>query len=104
MILNLRDRFVLVQMLPQVGKLKEIRASKSLTEKLMPTEDEVELYGITQDGAQITWKPNVVSDKDFCLSEDEIFLIRNQFIKMDEEGSIDAMHAEMIDRLFDGII
>lgn len=100
--LNLRDRFVLVQMLPQVGKLKEVKLSKDMTEKLMPSQEEVDEFEISQNEGMISWTPGVDTTKDIELSEDEELFLKAQFIKLDEESKIEALHAEMIERLFEG--
>lgn len=100
--LKLKDRFILVQLMPQVGSLKDVKLSKVLTEKLLPTEKEVEEYKITQNEGVISWSQEGDTPIFFEMSEDEIALIKKQFIKLDQDSQIDTSHEEIIDRLFDG--
>lgn len=98
--LNLRDRLLLIQILPQVGKLSEIKVSKKLSAVLLPTQEEQTKFEIVQTDSAITWG-NMDTDVDLNI-ENDLDFIKQLLIKMDEESKIDAEYAEIIDKLFNG--
>lgn len=104
--LNLRDRFVFIQMLPQTGKLKDIKLAKDLNVKLLPTAKEIEEYGITQDNSTgfIQWNSEVPNETTIDITEDEIELIKKQLRVLDKNEQMDSYHLDIIDRLFEGVL
>ena len=98
---TIKDRLVLLQYLPQTGKIKDIKIAKQLSEKLLPTEDEITNFGISQQGQSIQWNPSVDTSADMAFSEEETELMRKTFIKLDEAEQMDIYLLELSERMFE---
>jgi hypothetical protein len=87
--LKIKDRIILLGILPVEGNILIIRKSEELKVKLSPTESEVRKFGIKQDEKGITWndpKYEVEIEIGEIMTEE----IKKILKKKDEENKITA--------------
>lgn len=87
--LNVRDRLVVISILPTNGKLTEMVEVMDLVKKIKFSEEERNEINYNEAEGKIQWDMSKDLGKDFDLNIDQIKIIQNSIKKLDDEGKID---------------
>ncbi len=95
--LSMRDRFVLLNILPPEGNIATIKIVHRLRQDLAPTEQEFKDYKITQNEGQVMWDDAM--EKKRGAQEKKIgpkayIMIEEQFKKLNDEKKLTEGHLE----------
>ncbi len=93
--LSMRDRFVLLNILPPEGNIATIKIVHRLRQDLAPTEQEFKDYKITQNEGQVMWDDAM--EKKRGAQEKKIgpkayIMIEEQFKKLNDEKKLTEGH------------
>ena len=87
--LNVKDRLVVIALLPANGKLTEMVDVMDLVKKIKFSEEERKDIEYNEKDGKIQWNLDKDAGRDFDISVDQIKIIQNSIKKLDEEGKID---------------
>lgn len=87
--LNVKDRLVVIALLPANGKLTEMVDVMDLVRKIKFSEEERKDIEYNEKDGKIQWNLDKDTGRDFDISIDQIKIIQNSIKKLDEEGKID---------------
>lgn len=87
--LNVKDRLVVIALLPANGKLTEMVDVMDLVKKIKFSEEERKDIEYNEKDGKIQWNLDKDTGRDFDISIDQIKIIQNSIKKLDEEGKID---------------
>lgn len=87
--LTLRDRLIILNILPTEGNFITMTAKHDLIEKIKVTQDEIVSLKIesTPEGG-IKWDGTKDEEKEFEITELELKLVKEKLKKLDEEGKL----------------
>lgn len=88
MILNLSERFLLIQLLPKKGHELTLLIAQDFEDKLRPTELERKQWKITQEGQEIKWDPETDTEVEFDISTPTFSVITNLLQKREEKEEL----------------
>jgi hypothetical protein len=86
--LDLKDRLMILNNLPKVGKVPLLRVTRSLMNKLEVTKEEADKYHVIQDGGQVRWKPEGETLKEFTFLPSEFVQIKKIFTGLEAAGAL----------------
>ena len=95
--LSMRDRFVLLNILPPEGDIATIKIVHRLRQDLAPTEQEFKDYKITQQESQVQWDDGMEKKKgpqEKKIGLKAFRLIEEAFEKLDKEKKLTEGHLE----------
>ena len=95
--LGVRERLVLLGILPAEGSLATIRIVRELREALSFSEAEHEDLQMKQVDNQIRWEEGAVPDKKLDIGPKAAEVIRAAIKKLDDEKKLTADHLELVD-------
>lgn len=103
--LTIKDRYILLQLLPQTGTFSTIRAVDKVRKALAPSPEEVKEYKI-HDAVTPDGKPTVNWDKELDDKEVDIEIpaagfevLKDAMKKMDTEGKLPVPWVETLEKL-----
>ena len=89
MILSIKDRLLLPELLPESGDIIEMLLRRSITEKIKLTAKEISDYNIkSEKPGFITWDENKAVEKDIHMEDAEINLIKKGYAEADKAKKI----------------
>ena len=87
--LNIKNRLILLQILPSKGNLSDMVEVMELAKKLKLSDEEKELISYKiDDSNNFYWDPDKDFEKDFELNSDKIKILKDTINKLDEENNI----------------
>ena len=87
--LNIKNRLILLQILPSKGNLSDMVEVMELAKKLKLSDEEQELISYKiDDSNNFYWDPDKDFEKDFELNSDKIKILKDTINKLDEENNI----------------
>lgn len=87
--LNIKNRLILLQILPSKGNLSDMVEVMELAKKLKLSDEEKELINYKiDDSNNFYWDPDKDFEKDFELNSDKIKILKDIINKLDEENNI----------------
>ena len=95
--LSMKDRFVLLNILPPEGGIATIKIVHRLRQDLAPTEKEFKDYKITQDEGQVRWDDAMEKKRgaqEKKIGPKAFMLIEGAFEKLDKEKKLTEGHLE----------
>ena len=93
--LNIRDRFVLLNILPPEGDFSTVKIVHRLRQDLAPSEKEFKDYNIQTKDGQVMWDDAVDKKrgpKDVEIGGKAFSIIEEQFKKLDKEKKLTEGH------------
>jgi len=84
--LTLRDRLVLIDIMPTQGSLLDMIMVRSIRNTIDPTPQDIEKYNIRQSDNGLVWDNSRDVGEDFHLSESEVMFIQQQFAYWDHNN------------------
>ena len=86
--LNLKDRIILMNILPAQGSIKDIANVIECNKLLSITDAEGKEYDYKNDGQRATWNPDVDTTKEIKLKHEHVSLLKKEIEKLDSEGKV----------------
>lgn len=87
--LNVKDRLVLVSILPVQGKMTDLVEVIDLIRLVKLTDDEKTEIGYTEKEGRIFWDITKETPREFEINFEQLRIIKESIKKMDDEGKID---------------
>lgn len=87
--LNVKDRLVLVSILPVQGKMTDLVEVIDLIRLIKLTDDEKTEIGYTEKEGRIFWDITKEAPREFEINFEQLRIIKESIKKMDDEGKID---------------
>lgn len=87
--LNVKDRLVLVSILPAQGKMTDLVEVIDLIRLIKLTDDEKTEIGYTEKEDRIFWDITKETPREFEINFEQLRIIKESIKKMDDEGKID---------------
>jgi len=97
MLFDMRDRFVLLNILPPEGDFTTIKIVHDLKQGLAPSEKEIKEYNIRTNEGQILWDDAVEKKnkpKEVAIGEKAFEMIKEQFKMLSEKKKLTEGHIE----------
>ena len=95
--LSVKERLVLVAILPPEGDLTTIRIVRELREGLSFSEAEHKDLQMTQVDNQVRWEEGAVPNKKLDIGPKAAEVIRKAIKKLDDEKKLTPDHLELVD-------
>lgn len=87
--LNIKNRLILLQILPSKGNLSDMVEVMDLAKQLKLSDEEKVLINYQiDDSNNFYWDPDKDFEKDFELNSDKIKILKDTVNKLDEENNI----------------
>lgn len=99
--LSMRDRFVLLNILPPEGNIATIKIVHRLRQDLAPTEKEFKDYKITQNEGQVMWDDAMEKKRgpqEKKIGPKAYIMIEEQFKKLSDEKKLNEGHLMTYER------
>jgi len=87
--LNIPERLILVNLLPDKGSFDNLSIVDALREKLYPTQEEVKEYEIKQEEERIFWNTDGLKQKDFEFTDQEAGFIKKRLTELSDKEELD---------------
>lgn len=95
--LDIKQRLILLQILPQEGDITTLKIIRDLLDSLSFTEEEHKQYNIRVEDKQFVWD-NEGEPKDIPIGERASDVISNAFKKLNKEKKLRIEHMELYER------
>lgn len=100
--MNFGERLVALSLLPQEGNFLTLRIVRSAKEKLAPSEEEVKLFKVIQDGERIQWDAiEGAKEHEIALSEKEFDLVVEALKKLDTGNKLEERHIPLYEKFIE---
>lgn len=86
--LTVKDRIILLNILPCQGSILQISNTIDCSKILALNEQEKEEFGYTDDGQRATWNPEIDTTKEVELKHEHVSLLKESIQKIDEAGTV----------------
>uniref|UniRef100_A0A6M3X5J4 Uncharacterized protein n=1 Tax=viral metagenome TaxID=1070528 RepID=A0A6M3X5J4_9ZZZZ len=96
--LTVVERLVLLNILPKEGDFTTIKLLRKLRENLSFDEDEHEKLNFVQDGDQVRWNQNALTDKHIQIGEKQADLIHDALKKLNTEKKLTNEHFSLYEK------
>ena len=97
--LNVLERLLLGNMLPDNGSFVTLKIVRDLRTTLMFTEEEINTISLRDDGGQVKWELNI--EKDFEITPMQIQLIVNALKKLDADETLTEQHMSLCEKFLE---
>ncbi len=100
--LTLGERITLAMTLPREGSFATLRTANLLREKLMPTGEEIDEYGIEDvEGGGVKWAQTATTF-DIDITNAETAAVIDLLKKLDSEEKLTAQHVSLYEKFVEG--
>ncbi len=96
--LDVRERFVLLGVLPQEGNFLTLKTLRDLQDKLSFTEEEHKLYKFVEKDGRVTWSDDVEQSKEIEIGEKATDIIVEALKKLDEAKTLKPDHYSIYEK------
>lgn len=86
--LNVKERLLIIGILPQEGSLSEMVDVYDLVRELKLSSEEKAEISYVESGNYIKWDNEKDKDKDINISEDQLSIIKKEIDSLDKKGKI----------------
>jgi hypothetical protein len=100
--LNVLERVLLMNMLPQKGNLVTCRASQNTAKIIIITPEEEKAIEMKKEGGMTTWNDAGKEEKEFELPPSSIKAIRDILYKLDSEENLPANAVSLCEKFLPG--
>jgi len=90
--LNIQERLMLVQTLPEKGNFETMEILETLKKLLYPSEKEVKAFDVKQLNDSISWNKAGVEGVELKLTEGQNDFIINLFNNLDKQEELTLLH------------
>ena len=102
MILNIKERIMLLGLLPQEGSLIEMVDVYDLVRELKLSDTEKKESEYRQEDKNLIWDPDKDPNKDISMSQDQFDIIHKSIDKLSEAGKISIEYIPLILKIRNG--
>jgi hypothetical protein len=96
--LSVKDRFLLLSVLPHQGDFTALKIVRTLREDLSFSEEEHALLQIRQQGESVVWKQDVEQAKEIEVGTKAMGIIGESLVKLDKEKRLLLDHMDLYER------
>jgi hypothetical protein len=96
--LNLKERIILLNILPKQGDISTIKIVRDLQDNLAPTEAEFKDFEITQEGSQYFWNEKGKIPKEIEIGAKAKQIIRDAILALDKAKALTQDHLTIYDK------
>jgi len=96
--LSVRERLIILTILPQEGDAVTLRVLRKLQENLSFTEEEHQLYKFVQKDTTVTWDDTVEQEKDIEIGGKGRELIGTALAKLNDQKKLRMEHLDIYER------
>ena len=101
--LGIRDRLLLLMLLPENGDIDTIRIVHDLRTNLSFSEEEHKDWNLQKDEDDIyTWDKDV-ANKDIELGEKALEIVRAELNRLSDQGKVTEKHLDLFDKFITGV-
>jgi hypothetical protein len=98
MTLNIKERLLLLNALPQTGNIATLRTVHNLRMVLAFSDEEITEMDLRTEGEQVLWKPGMTLEKKFEFSIPALTALRDALVRMDSEKKLTEEYIPLWDR------
>jgi hypothetical protein len=99
--LNLKDRFIIGELLPQKANRLTMVIARDILNKIDITQNDIEEYGITIEGNGYKWNPEKgVIEKEYDFTEAEINVLIEGINELDKSNGITLDMINTVEKIF----
>lgn len=96
--LNVVERLSLLNSVPAKGTMRDMKVAQALKKKVGFTDIEMQKFGISQVGEQISWFPEANRDVDIDFTVEEAGVVVKRLKELDTLGEIKDEHITIWDK------
>lgn len=96
--LNLMERFIILQILPQNGNFVTLNIIRKLQEQLAPSEDDIKNCEIVMTDTQTKWNKKGLEEVEIHIGEKASDIIIDALKKLDEENKLTTQHLSIYEK------
>jgi len=96
--LSVVERLVLLNILPKEGDFTTIKLMRKLRESLSFDEDEHKKLNFVQDGDQVRWNQEALTDKYIQIGEKQSDIIHDALKKLNDEKKLTSDHLSLYEK------
>lgn len=100
--LNVLERVLIVNMLPQKGSLITCRASQNTAKILLITPEEEQEFGLEREGGMTTWNDKGKQEQEFDLPPSTVKLIRDILNDLDAKEELPSNSISLCEKFLPG--
>ena len=100
--LNILERVLLLNMIPQKGNLVTCRASQNTGKIITITPDEEKEFEIQKQGGMTTWNDAGKEEKEFELPPSSVRMIRDRLNELDAKEELPANAVSLCEKFLPG--
>lgn len=97
--LNISERLILVNVVPEKGNFETMSTVESLTEILYPSEKEVKEFEIVQSEEKISWNEKGSEPVEINLSEKQTDFLIKQLEHLSEQGLLNLQQYKLLKKI-----
>lgn len=97
--LTILERLISLGLLPEVGDILRMRIRAQMTDKLGLTIEEIEKYGVVQEGTSVQWRTDLPQEREIPLEPLEIGILRDGLKKLNEEEKLTPQHITLYEKI-----
>ena len=97
--LTILERLISLGLLPEVGDILRMRIRTQMTDKLGLTIEEIEKYGVVQEGTSVQWRTDLPQECEIPLEPLEIGILRDGLKKLNEEEKLTPQHITLYEKI-----
>ena len=98
MLLSVKERLLLLNVVPAEGDIITLKIIRKLKEDLGFSEDEIKLYKLNQSDNQVTWDDTVEQNKEIAIGEKATDVIVNALNKLSRDKKLTVNHIDLYDK------
>ena len=96
--LDVRERLVLLSVLPPEGDFITLKVVRKLKENLSFSEDEIKLYKFVQTGANVTWNDKIEQSKPIEIGTKAKEVIQEALRKLNDDKKLKDDHFSIYEK------
>lgn len=95
--LRLKERFMLIQVLPQIGNYVTLKILRDLQESLAVTEEDIKKYNIKYEKEMASWDDSKDVGVEIEIGPEASRIIRRTLKALDEKNELAADHLDLFE-------
>ena len=98
MLLSVKERIVLLQVLPPQGNVTNLRIIRDLEREMGFSEDETKALGLQSTEVGVKWDKEKEVEKDIAIGEIAAKLIHDAFLDLNKRNALSLEHLDVYDK------
>jgi len=99
--LNVGERLILLQVLPQEGNFLTLKIIRDLTEVVGLNEKEFKEFGIKEAGGQVSWNQKGIEEREIEIGEKATDIIVEALKKLNETNKLGQRHLSLYEKFIE---